>query len=166
MASASGCNGTTCTFFCLVVAAGLIQSLRAASIWSAVRPMASPMRQPVSNASRNASAAERLLSPLKAACAAAISSASRKTWRWFSGRRRMPRHGLPVNLVVVLEPRHERGQNTERAVGVDWRVLGHLAVPDLDAVAGDRPWLVPAEGGQDVAVDHVTVAIGGAGPAA
>ena len=53
----------------------------------------------------------------------------------------------------------------ERAVGVDWGVLGHLAVPDLDAVAGDRPWPVPAEGGQDVAVDHVTVAIGSAGPA-
>ena len=57
-----GLQRAMCRRFCLVCAAGLIQILRVASIWPGARLNTSPMRQPVSSASRSASAAARLLS--------------------------------------------------------------------------------------------------------
>ena len=151
---------TTCSFFCLVVAAGLTHTL---ARW---RRSAPALRlRPRRCGSRSAMPAAMPAPPC------GYCRRPRPRGRLRSRRRReRPGAGFPAGGACpctgcarscgrarshVMNAR----QHAKRAVGFDRRVLGHLAVPYLDAVAGDRPWLVLAEGGQDVAVDHATVAI-------
>ena len=107
----------------------------------------SPMRQPVSSASRSASAAARLLSWSRAACAALISSASRKTCRWFSGRRFTPLAGLRSILRSCssqLRNAHSTASARLASIGVRWAISPCQCSMALRAIA--RGSLLPKAG--------------------
>ena len=158
-ASASFDSGAMCSRFCFVVAAGLIHTLRFASICPAVRWIASPMRAAGQQGELERERGGAAVVAIECGEGGLDLGCIEED---LARRLGPPLHALgrvAVDQPVVLKPRQEGGQHRERAVGLERRALCDLAMPKLDGVAGDRLRLALAEPRDDVAVEQAAIAL-------